>query len=96
MAIFPRMEYATQLATHPNIKTSPLSSFKFKMSKISPFDITIKAPVTDRHRPIILLKVNDSLKNRAEQRVIKIGLVAIISEAWFACIYFRPEKNNRL
>lgn len=96
MAFFPRMEYATQLATHPNIKSSPFSSLKFIISKIFPLDITIKAPVTDRQSPIILLKFNDSLKNRTEQRVMKIGLVAIINEAWFAWIYFRPEKKNRL
>lgn len=78
------MEYATQLATHPNIKSSPFPNLKFNMSKIFPFEITIKAPVTDRHKPIILRELSVSLKNRTEQRVIKIGLVAIINEAWFA------------
>lgn len=96
MAFFPRMEYATQLATHPNIKSSPFSSLKFKTSKILPFEITIKAPVKERHNPIILLKLSDSLKNRAAQRVMKIGLVAIINEAWFAWIYLSPKKKKRL
>jgi len=45
---------------------------------------------------MILLRFSDSLKKIAAPIVIKIGLVAIIKEAWLAWIYLSPAKKNRL
>jgi len=42
------------------------------------------APVTDRQSPAILRGLSGSLKKTAEQKLIKIGLQAMINDAWLA------------
>src|SRR3989339_2132423 len=61
-----------------------------------PLDMTMRAPVTERQSPMIFRPFRRSLKKTTEQRLMKIGLQAMIKEARLALIWWIPEKKNRL
>ena len=96
ITVLPIREKVTQLATHPKIRTSPRPMPLENRSAGCPREMTITAPKTETPMPMIFCGGSFSLKNRAENRAIKTGLLAMIRDARPASMCWRPLKKKTL